>query len=71
MWPRCTVTFSGGTSQILIVLFWLAPIASDRSVPTFFESTSNAATNSMSCTWYGPNMTCIRPGTLAFGSASA
>ena len=31
-----------------MVLFWLAPMASDRSVPTFFASTSNAATNSMS-----------------------
>ena len=59
-----------GTSQILIVLFSLAPIACDRSMPTFFASTSNAATNSMSLTWYGPNLTCIRPGTLAAGSAS-
>ena len=28
--PRCTVTPVGGTSQILIVLFSLAPIASER-----------------------------------------
>ena len=46
MWPRCTVTPSGGTSQILMVLFSLATIAADRSWPTFLASTSNAATNS-------------------------
>ena len=33
MWPRCTVTPVGGTSAILMVLFSLAPIASDRSKP--------------------------------------
>ena len=37
MWPRCTVTPVGGTSQILIVLFSLAPIASARSRPTFLR----------------------------------
>ncbi len=41
----------GGTSQILMVLFSLAMIASARSRPTFLASTSNAATNSMSETW--------------------
>ena len=41
----------GGTSQILMVLFSLAPIASARSRPTFLASTSNAATNSTSRTW--------------------
>ena len=49
--PRCTVTPLGGTSQILMVLFSLATIASARSRPTFLASTSNAATNSMSRTW--------------------
>ena len=49
--PRCTVIPVGGTSQILIVLFSLATIASARSRPTFLASTSNAATNSMSRTW--------------------
>ena len=48
MWPRWTVTPVGGTSQILMVLFSLAPIASARSLPTFLASTSNAATNSTS-----------------------
>ena len=48
MWPRCTVTPVGGTSQILMVLFSLAPMASERSRPTFLASTSNAATNSTS-----------------------
>ncbi len=37
VWPRCTVTPVGGTSQILIVLFSLAPIASARSRPTFLR----------------------------------
>ncbi len=46
--PRCTVTPSGGTSAILIVLFSDAAVASERSKPTFFASTSNAATNSTS-----------------------
>ena len=41
----------GGTSQILMVLFSLATIASARSLPTFLASTSNAATNSTSETW--------------------
>jgi hypothetical protein len=40
----------GGTSQILMVLFSLATIASAMSLPTFLASTSNAATNSMSRT---------------------
>ncbi len=64
------MTPEGGTSANLIVLFSLAPMASDRSVPTFLASTSNAATNSTSRTWYGPNWTCIRPGTRSDGSAS-
>jgi hypothetical protein len=68
--PRCTVTPSGGTSQILIVLFSLATIASERSRPTFLASTSNAATNSTSATWYSPKRTCIRPGTDVVSSAS-
>ena len=37
MWPRCTVTPVGGTSQILMVLFSLAPMASARSRPTFLR----------------------------------
>ncbi len=41
----------GGTSQILIVLFSEAAMASERSKPTFLASTSNAATNSTSLTW--------------------
>ena len=45
-------------------------IASERSRPTFLASTSKAATNSTSPTWYGPNWTCIRPGTRWAGSAS-
>ena len=48
MWPRCTGTFGGGTSQILMVLFSDELIASERSKPTFLASTSNAATNSTS-----------------------
>ncbi len=68
--PRCTMTSVGGTSAILMVLFSEATMASDRSKPTFLASTSNAATNLTSRTWYGPNFTCIRPGTLAFSSAS-
>jgi len=68
--PRCTVIPVGGTSQILMVLFSLAPIASARSRPTFLASTSKAATNSTSLTWYGPNVTCMRPGTRLAGSAS-
>src|SRR5919206_538371 len=69
--PRCTVTLVGGTSAILIVLFSDAKIASDRSKPTFLASTSNAATNFTSRTWYGPRRTCIRPGTVAVSSALA
>src|ERR1700733_3712265 len=68
--PRCTVTLVGGTSAILIVLFFDAKIASERSKPTFLASTSNAATNLTSRTWYRPNVTCIRPGTVGFSSAS-
>ena len=68
--PRCTVTPVGGTSAILMVLFSEALMASDRSKPTFLASTSNAATNSTSLTWYSPNLTCISPGTLPLGSAS-
>jgi hypothetical protein len=49
--PRETGTPCGGTSEILMVLFSLAKIASDMSRPTFLASTSNAATNSMSDTW--------------------
>ena len=43
MWPRWTSTPSVGTSQILMVLFWEALIASERSLPTFVSSTSNAS----------------------------
>jgi hypothetical protein len=53
-----------------MVLFSLALIASARSQPTFFASTSNAATTSTSLMWYGPNRTCMRPGTRAPSSAS-
>ena len=35
----------------LIVLFWPAQIASERSLPTLSASMSNAAENSMSRTW--------------------
>jgi hypothetical protein len=69
--PRSTGTPRGGTSQIRIVLFSLDTIASDRSKPTFLASTSKAATNSTSRTWYSPKRTCIRPGTVPSGSASA
>ena len=48
--PRWTVTPVGGTSQILMVLFSLATMASAMSRPTFLASTSNAATNSTSRT---------------------
>jgi myo-inositol-1-phosphate synthase len=44
--------------------------ASERSLPTFMSSTSNAATNSTSLTWYSPNRTCMSPGTVVAGSAS-
>ena len=54
--PRCTVTSVGGTSAILMVLFSEAKIASDRSKPTFLASTSNAATNLTSRTWYWPEL---------------
>ncbi len=67
--PRCTVIPVGATSQILMVLFSLAPMASARSRPTFFASTSKAATNSTSRTWYGPKVTCMSPGTRIPGSA--
>ena len=60
----------GGTSAILMVLFSEALIASERSKPTFLASTSKAATNSTSETWYSPNFTCMRPGTVPSGSAS-
>ena len=59
-----------GTSAILMVLFSEALMASDRSLPTFLSSTSNAATNSTSATWYSPKVTCMRPGTVPDGSAS-
>ncbi len=49
--PRSTLTPSSGTSANLIVLFCPDQIASDRSLPTFSESMSNAAVNSMSETW--------------------
>ena len=49
--PRCTGTSRCGTSANLIVLFWPAQIASDRSLPTLSASMSNAAVNSMSRTW--------------------
>jgi len=48
--PRWTMMPVGATSAILIVLFSLACVASERSKPTFLASTSNAATNSMSLT---------------------
>ena len=53
-----------------MVLFSEALMASERSLPTFLSSTSNAATNSTSATWYSPKMTCISPGTVPVGSAS-
>ena len=49
--PRCTVMPIGGTSANLIVSFWPDQIASERSLPTFSASMSNAAVNSMSRTW--------------------
>ncbi len=49
--PRCTSMPRVGTSAILMVLFSEALIASERSLPTFLSSTSNAATNFTSLTW--------------------
>ena len=49
--PRSTVTPMWGTSMNLIVLFWPEKIASERSLPTFSLSMSNAATNSTSRMW--------------------
>jgi hypothetical protein len=46
--PRLTFTPSEGTSLNFTVLFAPEKIASERSSPTFFLSTSKAATNSMS-----------------------
>ena len=47
--PRCTGTFSLGiSSPSFSVLFWPEKIASERSLPTFSESMSKAAENSMS-----------------------
>ena len=68
--PRWTLTPSFGTSENLNVLFWPEKIAAERSFPTFSESMSKAAVNSMSRTWYPPRSTCIRPGTCSAGSAS-
>ena len=60
--PRETVTPVFGTSANLIVSFGWAQIASERSLPTLPSTTSNAAVNSMSRTWYPPRFTCMRPG---------
>ena len=51
--PRWTGTPRCGTSSLtnLIVLFWPAQIASERSLPTLSASMSNAAENSMSRMW--------------------
>ncbi len=50
--PRYTGTPSlRGTLANFIVLFSPAQIASPRSLPTFLESMSKAAVNSMSRTW--------------------
>ena len=49
--PRSTGTLRCGTSANVNVLFGSVKIASDRSLPTLFLSTSKAATNSMSRTW--------------------
>ena len=49
--PRSTLTPSSGTSANLIVSFCPDQIASERSLPTFSESMSKAATNSTSRTW--------------------
>ncbi len=49
--PRWTFTPRFGTSANLIVLFWPAQIASERSLPTFSASMSKAAVNSMSRMW--------------------
>ncbi len=50
--PRCTGTPSFATLPAKFsVLFWPAKIASERSLPTFSASMSNAAENSMSPTW--------------------
>ena len=51
MWPRWTVTPVGGTSENRIVLFGSVKIASATSVPTFFASTSKAATMRTSWMW--------------------
>ena len=50
--PRWTSMPSFGTSPAKFsVLFWPEKIASERSLPTFSASMSNAAENSMSRTW--------------------
>ena len=51
--PRYTghAELLAGTLANLIVLFCPAQIASPRSLPTFVESMSKAAVNSMSRTW--------------------
>ena len=49
--PRATVTPLAGTSANLMVLLGVVKIASERSLPTLFESMSMAATNSMSLMW--------------------
>ena len=49
--PRWTGTPSFGTSQNLIVLFWPAQIASERSLPTLVTSMSKAAEKTTSRMW--------------------
>ena len=49
--PRSTLMPISGTSANLIVSFCPDQIASERSLPTFSESMSKAATNSTSLTW--------------------
>src|SRR5215218_6439546 len=45
--PRWTGTSSLGTSANLMVLFWPAQIASERSLPTFSASMSKEAGNGL------------------------
>ena len=55
------VPVAGTSAWNTLVQFGLAKIASPRSSPTLRESTSNAATKSMSPTLYPPISSWIRP----------
>ena len=69
--PRCTETPVCGTSSNFTVLFGLAKIASDKSIPTLPASMSNAATKFISPTPYSPKTGCISPGISLSFVASA